>query len=246
MLKVENLWARVEDKIVLKGINLKIEKGQFHALMGPNGSGKSSLANVIMGNPSYEVIKGKIEFEGTDLLSLKCEERAKLKIFLVFQSPQEIDGVNLENLIWSIKKESDIKKAAELRKSIIDALHMVDLPQEFSKRALNLGFSGGEKKRSEVAQMLILKPKLALIDEVDSGLDIDSIKTVAKAINSMAKRNNRFSSLIITHYPRILNFVRPDFVHVMHDGRILKSSGPELAVEIEEKGYEEVFKNAGP
>lgn len=236
-LKVEDLYVSVEGKTILWGVNLEVNYGEVHAIMGPNGAGKSTLGFAILGHPKYKIEKGKISFNGQDILLLKPNERAKLGIFLLFQYPHEVQGLILGRFLWSVFGGG--KKFPEFMKELKQKMSLLKMSEEFSKRELNVGFSGGEKKRSEVLQMLLMKPKLAILDEPDSGLDVDATYAVAEAINSTRKET---SSIIITHYPRILNYVRPDAVHIFHNGRVILSGDMSLAKEIEEKGYEAKFE----
>jgi len=241
MLKIDNLHAKVDDKDILKGLNLAVKPGEVHAIMGPNGSGKSTLGHVLAGRPGYQVTAGSATLLGQELLSMDTEERAHLGLFLAFQYPVEIPGVsNMEFLKASVDavRESRgqesidsvnfMKKAREICKE-------VDLDQNFLKRGVNEGFSGGEKKRNELMQMMLLEPKLCIMDETDSGLDIDALQVVARAVNAM--RNAERSFVLVTHYQRLLDYIEPDFVHVLAGGRIVKSGDKSLALELEEKGY---------
>jgi Fe-S cluster assembly ATP-binding protein len=241
MLNVANLRAKIDGKEILKGLNIEVKPGEVHAIMGPNGSGKSTLSNVLAGRDNYEVIDGTVMFEGKDLLSLVPEDRAREGIFLAFQYPVEIPGVsNLEFLKTSLEclhthQNKPLLSAVEFMKLAREKCRLVDLDTDFLKRGVNEGFSGGEKKRNEIMQMLMLEPKLCLLDETDSGLDIDALKVVADGINQL--RSPERSFILITHYQRLLDYVQPDFVHVLADGEIVKSGGSELALELEEKGY---------
>ena len=242
MLKIENLHASVEGTSILKGINLEVNAGETHAIMGPNGSGKSTLAQVLAGHEDYEVDEGSVEYLGKDLLELDVDERACEGIFLAFQYPVELPGVNntyfLKSALNAQRKhrgESEID-AMDFMDIISDKIKLLNLKDSLLKRPVNEGFSGGEKKRNEIFQMAVLEPKLALLDETDSGLDIDALKIVADGVNSLRGKNNSF--LIITHYQRLLDYIKPDFVHVLMNGKIIKSGGPELALEVEKKGYE--------
>jgi Fe-S cluster assembly ATP-binding protein len=241
MLNIANLKAKIDDKEILKGLNIEIKPGEVHAIMGPNGSGKSTLSNVLAGRDNYEVTDGTVMFEGKDLLSLKPEERAHEGIFLAFQYPVEIPGVsNLEFLKTSLEclhahQNKPLLSAVEFMKLAREKCKLVDLGTDFLKRGVNEGFSGGEKKRNELMQMLMLEPKLCLLDETDSGLDIDALKVVADGINALRSPDRSF--ILITHYQRLLDYVQPDFVHVLSDGKIVKSGGSELALELEDKGY---------
>ncbi|MGK0268890.1 MAG: Fe-S cluster assembly ATP-binding protein [Paraglaciecola sp.] len=241
MLNVANLRAKIDGKEILKGLNIEVKPGEVHAIMGPNGSGKSTLSNVLAGRDNYEATDGTVMFEGKDLLSLVPEDRAREGIFLAFQYPVEIPGVsNLEFLKTSLEclhahQNKPLLSAVEFMKLAREKCRLVDLDTEFLKRGVNEGFSGGEKKRNEIMQMLMLEPKLCLLDETDSGLDIDALKVVADGINQL--RSPERSFILITHYQRLLDYVQPDFVHVLADGKIIKSGGSELALELEEKGY---------
>lgn len=248
MFKIKNLHAGVEGKAILKGVDLEILPGEVHAIMGPNGSGKSTLGHIIAGKAGYEISEGSIEFRGQDLLDLAPEERAHWGIFLAFQYPVEIPGVNttyfLKSAVNAIRKargEQDLD-AAQFLKFIKEKAALLELPSDFLKRPLNVGFSGGEKKRNEIFQMAVLEPTLAVLDETDSGLDIDALKVVSSGVNQI--RSPERSQLVITHYQRILNYLVPDFVHVLYEGRIVKSGGKGLAMELEERGYEWVAQSA--
>ena len=241
MLIIKNLHAKVDSKDILRGINLTINPGEVHAIMGPNGSGKSTLANVLAGRDNYTVTAGEIIYLGKDLLTMAAEERAREGIFLVFQYPVEIPGVSNINLLKAalnaIRKhrgESDLD-AMDFLKMVKGKMKLMQIDQSFISRAVNEGFSGGEKKRNEVLQMSILEPKLAILDETDSGLDIDALKVVSAGVN--ANRTPERSMLVVTHYQRLLDYIVPDFVHVLAHGRIVKSGGKELALELESKGY---------
>lgn len=238
LLKIENLHAEVDGKEILKGVDLTINPGEVHALMGRNGSGKSTLSYAIMGHPSYKVTKGRILFEGKEIQELATDVRARLGISLGFQYPVAIPGVSVSNFLRATVKavrgqEVPIK---EFRKELTAAMEKLGVPKEFLSRYVNDGFSGGEKKRLEILQMSMLKPKLTVLDETDSGLDIDALKTVSSGINSLATAETGI--LLITHYQRILNYVQPDFVHVFQDGRIVTSGGAELSKKLEEHGYD--------
>lgn len=242
MLKIENLHANIEDKEILKGINLEINPGEVHAIMGPNGSGKSTLSSVIAGREEYEVTEGNMSFEGEDLGELDPDERSHRGIFLSFQYPVEIPGVTVTNFMKTAinaqrkAKGQEDMPANEMLKSIREKAEMLEIDRKFLSRSLNQGFSGGEKKRNEIFQMAMLDPKLAILDETDSGLDIDALKVVADGVNKLRREDN--SVLLITHYQRLLNYIVPDKVHVMVDGKIVKSGGKELALELEERGYD--------
>ena len=242
MLEIKNLHAKVEEKDILKGINLEIKAGEIHAIMGPNGSGKSTLASVITGKEEYEMTDGQIIFENENLEDVSPEERAHKGIFMSFQYPIEIPGVTTTNFIKTAINETR-KAQGEKEMSAKDMLQklrekcdLLDIDQKFLSRSINDGFSGGEKKRNEIFQMAMLEPKLAILDETDSGLDIDALKIVANGVNKLKSKDN--AVLVITHYQRLLDHIVPDFVHVLFDGKIVKSGGKELAFELEEKGYD--------
>ena len=242
MLEIKNLHASIEDKDILKGINLSVKPGEVHAIMGPNGSGKSTLSAVIAGREDYEVTEGKINLEGEDLEDLAPDERAHKGIFMSFQYPVEIPGVTVTNFIKTAINETRKARgqeelpAKDMLKKIRETAALLEIDRKFLSRSLNEGFSGGEKKRNEIFQMAMLEPKLAILDETDSGLDIDALKVVANGVNKLKKKDN--AVIVITHYQRLLEYIIPDFVHVLHDGKIVKSGGKELALELEEKGYD--------
>jgi len=242
MLKINNLHANVEDKEILKGLNLEIKAGEVHAIMGPNGSGKSTLASVVAGKEDYEVTQGEIILEGEDIGELAPEERAHKGVFLSFQYPVEIPGVTVTNFIKTAinetRKERGLEDmpANEMLKLIREKSEMLEIDRKFLSRSLNEGFSGGEKKRNEIFQMAMLEPKLAILDETDSGLDIDALRIVANGVNKLKSKDN--AVVIITHYQRLLEYIIPDYVHVLMEGKIVKSGGKELALELEEKGYD--------
>jgi Fe-S cluster assembly ATP-binding protein len=242
MLKIENLQARIEEKEILKGINLYIKPGEVHAIMGPNGSGKSTLASVLAGRADYEVTRGSVDFLGKDLLELSPEDRAKEGLFLAFQYPVEIPGVSTTNFMKTALNEKrkynglEPLDAAQFLKLMKEKMKLVQIDQALLSRSLNEGFSGGEKKRNEIFQMAMLEPKLAILDETDSGLDIDALRIVANGVNQLRSKDNAF--LVVTHYQRLLEYIVPDFVHVLYKGRIVKSGTKELALELEERGYD--------
>lgn len=238
MLEIRNLHVSVDGKEILKGVNLKVKKGEIHALMGPNGSGKSTLSFVMMGHPKYTITKGRILLENKDITKMSPDERARSGLFLGFQYPTEISGVSLFNFLKaaynSLRKEK--VSSMEFREIMADKMKMLGIHDDFVKRYLNEGFSGGEKKRGEVLQMAVLEPRFMILDETDSGLDVDSLRIVSNGINKVA--NKEKGVLLITHYQRILRYVKPDYVHVMIDGKIVKSGGSKLAELLEEKGYD--------
>ena len=242
MLSIQNLKAKIDNKEILKGLNLKINAGEVHAIMGPNGSGKSTLSNILSGKKGYE-IEGAVDFNNENLLNLETDERAHKGIFLAFQYPLEIPGVNtntfLKTSLNAIKKARGEKEldALEFLKLIKEKSKELKFDEKILSRQLNVGFSGGEKKKNEILQMSILNPKLSILDETDSGLDIDALRIVSEGVNSLRTKDNSF--LIITHYQRLLDYIKPDFVHVLKNGQIIKSGGPELAMDLEKKGYED-------
>ena len=246
MLKIENLHARVEGKEILKGLSLEVNAGEVHAIMGPNGAGKSTLGNVLSGRDGYEVTAGTVTYNGIDLLALAPEERAAAGVFLAFQYPVEIPGVNNTyflraalNAQRKVRGEKELD-SMQFLKLVREKLKVMQISDELLHRAVNEGFSGGEKKRNEIFQMAVLEPQLAILDETDSGLDIDALKQVAQGVNTLRSPQRAF--LMITHYQRLLDYVKPDFVHVLTGGRIVKSGGPELAREVETKGYDWLVK----
>lgn len=242
MLQIKNLHASVEDKEILKGINLEVKAGEVHAIMGPNGAGKSTLSSVIAGNENFEVTQGEIVLEGEDLADLAPEERAHKGIFLSFQYPVEIPGVSVTNFMKTAINETrkanglEDMPANEMLKLIKEKAELLEIDRKFLSRSLNEGFSGGEKKRNEIFQMAMLNPKIAILDETDSGLDIDALRIVSNGVNKLKNENN--AVVVITHYQRLLDYIVPDFVHVLHDGKIVKTGVKELALELEEKGYD--------
>ena len=242
MLSIKNLHASVEENEILKGLNLEVKPGEIHAIMGPNGSGKSTLASVLAGREDYEVTEGSVEFLGKDILELSPEERARLGLFLAFQYPVEIPGVSTTNFIKTALNEKrkyngqEPMDAVTFLKIMKEKMALVEIDKSLLSRSLNEGFSGGEKKRNEIFQMAMLEPKLAILDETDSGLDIDALRVVANGVNKLRTSEN--AVIVITHYQRLLNYLQPDFVHVIVNGRIVKSGTKELAMELEEKGYD--------
>jgi Fe-S cluster assembly ATP-binding protein len=245
MLKIENLQVEIDGQEIVKGLDLEVGKGEIHAIMGPNGSGKSTLANVLMGHPRYEVTGGSVTFEGEDVFELEPDERAKLGMFLAFQYPSEVPGVSVANFLRtavnSVREEE--LSPMEMYRLLQEKMSVMQMDPRFAERYLNEGFSGGEKKRNEILQMLMLDPSLAIMDETDSGLDIDALQVVARGVNEL--RGPEFSAIIITHYQRILRYIEPDHVHVMLDGRIVTSGGRELAEELEDQGYQWVRQEFG-
>ncbi|WP_088032657.1 Fe-S cluster assembly ATPase SufC [Evansella clarkii] len=246
-LKVEDLHVSIEDKEILKGFGIEVKGGEIHAIMGPNGTGKSTLASALMGHPKYEVTKGNATFNGEDLFEMEVDERARAGLFLAMQYPSEVAGVTNSDFIRTAmnahREEGDEISLMKFIRKLDAKMGTLDMEESFSHRYLNEGFSGGEKKRNEILQLLMLEPKIAILDEIDSGLDIDALKVVAQGINEM--RNEDFGCLIITHYQRLLNYIKPDFVHVMMQGRIVKSGGPELAERLEAEGYEWIKEELG-
>jgi Fe-S cluster assembly ATP-binding protein len=243
MLKISDLNVSIEDKKILNDLTLTLEAGKVNVLMGPNGSGKSTLAQSLMGNPNYEVNSGKVDFDGKDLLEMEPDERALAGVFLSFQYPSEIPGVNISNYLRMIynKKNGENLSPVRFRKKIAPHLELLNIKEEFLTRYLNDGFSGGEKKRMEMLQMLVMQPKLAILDETDSGLDIDALKIVSEAVNHLTKEQN-MTVLLITHYTRILKYIEPDKVFIMRKGKIVQEGSKDLAHELEEKGYEPFSK----
>ena len=241
-LEVKDLKVKIEDKEILKGISLEVDKGQVVALMGPNGSGKSTLAYALMGHPRYEITSGKILLNGDDITKAKPDERARKGLFLSFQYPQEISGVSVSNFLRTALNAKNEKKISvmDFHKILQEKMKLLKIDKSFALRYLNEGFSGGEKKRMEILQMAVLQPKIGILDETDSGLDIDALRTVAEGINDL--KGHELGILLITHYQRILNYITPDKVHIVMDGKIVKSGGKELALEVEEKGYEWINK----
>lgn len=249
MLEIKDLHASINGKEILKGINLTVRPGEVHAIMGPNGSGKSTLSSVLAGNPAYEVTSGEVTFYGKNLLSLSPEDRSHEGIFLSFQYPVEIPGVSMVNFMRAAVNEHrkykglDPIPASDFLKLMREKKEYVELDNKLANRSVNEGFSGGEKKRNEIFQMAMLEPRLSILDETDSGLDIDALRIVAGGVNKLKSKDN--ASIVITHYQRLLDYIVPDFVHVLYKGRIVKSAGKELALELEEKGYDWIKKELG-
>ena len=247
MLKIENLHASIAGKEILKGINLEVHPGEVHAIMGPNGSGKSTLSNVLVGHPAYTVTQGTVTFRGKDLLALAPEDRSHEGLFLSFQYPVEIPGVSMVNFMRTAVNEQRAYRGLEplaanaFLKLMREKRALVELDSKLANRSVNEGFSGGEKKRNEIFQMAMLEPCLSILDETDSGLDIDALRIVAEGVNKL--KTSDTSCIVITHYQRLLNYIKPDIVHVLYDGRIVRTAGSELALELEEKGYDWITKN---
>ena len=246
-LEIKDLHVSIEDKEILKGVNLTINTDEIHAIMGPNGTGKSTLSSAIMGHPSYEVTKGEVLLDGVNILELEVDERAKAGLFLAMQYPSEITGVTnadfMRSAINAKREEGQEINLMQFIKKLDKQMDFLDIDKDMAQRYLNEGFSGGEKKRNEILQLMMLEPKFAILDEIDSGLDIDALKVVSKGINQM--RGENFGALMITHYQRLLNYITPDKVHVMYAGKVVKSGGPELAKRLEEEGYEWVKEEFG-
>ncbi|HFQ2263135.1 Fe-S cluster assembly ATPase SufC [Staphylococcus aureus] len=246
-LEIKDLHVSIEDKEILKGVNLTINTDEIHAIMGPNGTGKSTLSSAIMGHPSYEVTKGEVLLDGVNILELEVDERAKAGLFLAMQYPSEITGVTnadfMRSAINAKREEGQEINLMQFIKKLDKNMDFLDIDKDMAQRYLNEGFSGGEKKRNEILQLMMLEPKFAILDEIDSGLDIDALKFVSKGINQM--RGENFGALMITHYQRLLNYITPDKVHVMYAGKVVKSGGPELAKRLEEEGYEWVKEEFG-
>ncbi|MGD6854901.1 Fe-S cluster assembly ATPase SufC [Bacillus infantis] len=246
-LKINDLHVSIEDKEILKGVNLEVKGGEIHAIMGPNGTGKSTLSSAIMGHPKYEVTSGSIELDNEDVLEMEVDERARAGLFLAMQYPSEISGVTnadfLRSAINSRMEEGNEISLMKFIRKMDSKMDFLEMDQDMAQRYLNEGFSGGEKKRNEILQLMMIEPKIAILDEIDSGLDIDALKVVSKGINDM--RGEDFGCLIITHYQRLLNYITPDHVHVMMQGRIVKSGGPELAQRLEAEGYDWIKKELG-
>ena len=246
-LEIKDLHVSIDDKEILKGVNLTINTGEIHAIMGPNGTGKSTLSSAIMGHPSYEVTQGEVLLDGVNILELEVDERAKAGLFLAMQYPSEITGVTnadfMRSAINAKREEGQEINLMQFIKKLDKEMDFLDIDKDMAQRYLNEGFSGGEKKRNEILQLMMLEPKFAILDEIDSGLDIDALKVVSKGINEM--RGEEFGALMITHYQRLLNYITPDKVHVMYGGKVVKSGGPELAKRLEEEGYEWVKEEFG-
>lgn len=246
-LEIKDLHVSIDDKEILKGVNLIINTGEIHAIMGPNGTGKSTLSSAIMGHPSYEVTQGEVLLDGVNILELEVDERAKAGLFLAMQYPSEITGVTnadfMRSAINAKREEGQEINLMQFIKKLDKEMDFLDIDKDMAQRYLNEGFSGGEKKRNEILQLMMLEPKFAILDEIDSGLDIDALKVVSKGINEM--RGEEFGALMITHYQRLLNYITPDKVHVMYGGKVVKSGGPELAKRLEEEGYEWVKEEFG-
>jgi Fe-S cluster assembly ATP-binding protein len=242
-LVIENLHVRVEGKEILKGVDLVVPRGETHALMGPNGSGKSTLAFTLMGHPKYEVTDGRIIWKGEDVVPMPPDERARLGLFLAFQYPTAVPGVSLANFLRMSHKavKGENVSAGQFRRLVREKMSLLKMDDAFLSRYVNDGFSGGEKKRAEILHMALLQPEIAIMDEVDSGLDVDALRTVAEGVNSLAGPN--LGVLIITHYQRILNYIKPDIVHILYQGRVIRTAGPELVEEIETNGYEGIIKD---
>lgn len=240
LLNIKNLKTNIEDKEILKGLNLQINEGEIHIIMGPNGSGKSTLAYTLMGHPKYEIAEGDIIFNGELINDLRADERAKKGIFLSFQYPEEIPGVTVEEFLRTAKTSVTGKfhGVIAFKKLLTEKMELLEMGEEYASRYLNQGFSGGEKKKNEILQMSILEPKLAILDETDSGLDVDAIRIVAEGVNRV--QDDKKSILVITHYNKLLDYLKPDFVHILLDGKIVKTGGIELAKEIDERGYENI------
>ena len=247
VLEIKNLHVSIDDKEILKGLDLTLKTGEIAAIMGPNGTGKSTLSAAIMGNPNYEVTGGEILFDGQNILELEVDERAQLGLFLAMQYPSEIPGITNAEFIRAAmnagKEEEDKISVRDFITKLDQKMELLGMKEEMAERYLNEGFSGGEKKRNEILQLLMLEPKFALLDEIDSGLDIDALKVVSKGVNEM--RGEGFGAMIITHYQRLLNYITPDVVHVMMDGRVVLSGGPELAVRLEKEGYAKIAEELG-
>jgi Fe-S cluster assembly ATP-binding protein len=246
LLDIKGLTVAVEGKQILNGVDLTVNRGEVHAIMGPNGSGKSTLANALMGHPRYEVTGGAVTFKGEDVLTLSPDKRAQAGMFLAFQYPTSIPGVTMVNFLRQALKavrQEDVP-VREFREKLLSTMKLLKMDEQFARRYVNEGFSGGEKKRAEVLQMGILEPDLAIMDETDSGLDIDALRTVAEGVNALM--TEKLGVVLITHYQRLLNYIKPQFVHILYQGRIIQSGGPELALQLEEQGYDPIIAKYGP
>ncbi|HET6614989.1 MAG TPA: Fe-S cluster assembly ATPase SufC [Dehalococcoidia bacterium] len=246
LLEIKGLTVAVEGKQILNGVDLTVNRGEVHAIMGPNGSGKSTLANALMGHPRYQVTGGTVTFKGQDVLSMTPDKRAQLGMFLAFQYPTSIPGVTMVNFLRQALKAvrgADVP-VREFREKLLSTMKLLRMDEQFARRYVNEGFSGGEKKRAEVLQLGILEPDLAIMDETDSGLDIDALRTVAEGVNALM--TDKLGVVLITHYQRLLNYIKPQFVHILYQGRIIESGGPELALQLEEQGYDPVIAKYGP
>lgn len=247
VLEIKNLHAKIEDKEILKGVNLTMKTGEIHAIMGPNGTGKSTLAAAIMGHPSYEITEGEVLLDGENILELEVDERARAGVFLAVQYPSEIAGITnaefMRAAINSTRDDDNKMGVMDFIKKLDEKMALLDMPEEMAERYLNEGFSGGEKKRNEILQLLMIEPTFAVLDEIDSGLDIDALQVVSKGVNQM--RGEGFGALIITHYQRLLNYITPDVVHIMMDGRVVKTGGAELAHQLEAEGYKGLVEELG-
>lgn len=247
VLEIKNLHVSIEDKQILKGVNLKMQTGEIHAIMGPNGTGKSTLSAAIMGHPSYEVTEGEVLLDGENVLEMEVDERARAGLFLAVQYPSEIAGITnaefMRAAINSRREDDDKMGVMDFITKLDEKMAVLDMPEEMAERYLNEGFSGGEKKRNEILQLLMIEPTFAILDEIDSGLDIDALQVVSKGVNAM--RGEGFGSLIITHYQRLLNYITPDVVHIMMDGRVVKTGGAELSKQLEAEGYKGLMEELG-
>jgi Fe-S cluster assembly ATP-binding protein len=246
LLDIKGLTVAVEGKQILNGLDLQVRRGEIHAIMGPNGSGKSTLANALMGHPRYQITGGTVLFEGEDLLGLSPDARAQKGIFLAFQYPTSIPGVTMVNFLrqaMKARRGADVP-IREFREKLFATLKLLKMDEQFARRYVNEGFSGGEKKRAEILQMGILEPNLAIMDETDSGLDIDALRTVADGVNAL--KTPELGVVLITHYQRLLNYIKPEFVHILYQGRIIESGGPDLALKLEEQGYDPIIAKYGP
>jgi Fe-S cluster assembly ATP-binding protein len=246
LLKIQGLTVSVEGKQILNGVDLTVNRGEVHAIMGPNGSGKSTLANALMGHPRYAVTGGTVRFKGEDILGLTADKRAQKGLFLAFQYPTGIPGVTMVNFLRQAMKavRGEDVPVREFREKLLETMKLLRMDQEFARRYVNEGFSGGEKKRAEILQMGILDPDLAIMDETDSGLDIDALRTVAEGVNALT--TPKLGVVLITHYQRLLNYIKPQFVHILYQGKIIQSGGPELALQLEAEGYDPVIEKYGP